>query len=184
MCPQWKSSFWETGPVDGCLQTAWKIVTGADHELPMRKLKEGPLKKLPKDSAAALDAGDNAVEAGKKAILECILASCAVTSRGVGIGSATPAGGAAGGIGRGTGTITGGAAGGGPGLGGRRDHRGLARPRCRQQKKRPLRTEGPFLLGFLTRNADLEAAGSTAQPPQSDRAPPRAGADQQLCRFE
>lgn len=66
------------GPVDACLKTVWNLATGTGKGLPRRKIQEGPLKKLPKD--AVQGAEDNAVEAGKKAILECILASCAVTS--------------------------------------------------------------------------------------------------------
>ncbi|MEK7722173.1 MAG: enoyl-CoA hydratase/isomerase family protein, partial [Elusimicrobiota bacterium] len=67
------------GPVDKCLQTAWKILTGADHTVARRKVKEVALKKLPKDIVPP-DSENNAVEAGRKAILECIQASCAVTS--------------------------------------------------------------------------------------------------------
>ncbi|MBI4800936.1 MAG: enoyl-CoA hydratase/isomerase family protein [Elusimicrobia bacterium] len=67
------------GPIDKCLQTAWKIVTGADHNVARRKVKEAALKKLPKDLALP-DSENNAVEAGRKAIFECIQASCAATS--------------------------------------------------------------------------------------------------------
>ncbi|MBI4670038.1 MAG: hypothetical protein HY747_12815 [Elusimicrobia bacterium] len=66
------------GPMDKCLQTAWKIVTGAEHNVARRRVKESGLKKLPKDIVLE-DSGNNAIETARKSIFESIQNSCAKT---------------------------------------------------------------------------------------------------------
>jgi len=65
------------GPLEACIQTAWSIVTGGDHGIHMRPLATDALSGVPED--AHLHAtGDPAVEGARKAILDCIQASCTV----------------------------------------------------------------------------------------------------------
>jgi enoyl-CoA hydratase/carnithine racemase len=65
------------GPVEQCAQTAWKIATDGDHGLRMRPLAVDALKGVPAESRLP-DSGDAAVEGARKAILDCIQASCTV----------------------------------------------------------------------------------------------------------
>ncbi len=63
------------GPLDKAVQKAWAIVAEADHDLPMRKLNEKSLSAIPTD--ISLPSADSpAVEAARKAILDCINQSC------------------------------------------------------------------------------------------------------------
>jgi len=66
------------GPLDGALQTAWKIAVGGDHGLAERKVKEGVLIGVPSE-VGGLVPGDTAVEAAREAILKAILSSCGVS---------------------------------------------------------------------------------------------------------
>jgi len=65
------------GPVDACARTAWQVATGGEHGLKMRPLATEALKGVPADSRLP-DSGDPAVEGARKAILDCIQASCTV----------------------------------------------------------------------------------------------------------
>lgn len=66
------------GAMNQALQTAWKIVTGRDHGLTLRKLAEGPLTGVPKE-VSGLTPGDAAIEAARQAIIKNIQDSCSST---------------------------------------------------------------------------------------------------------
>ncbi|MEW5806084.1 MAG: hypothetical protein AB1756_01850 [Acidobacteriota bacterium] len=66
------------GPMEKCLQTIWKIVTGGKHGLLKRKVNEKALKNVAKE-IRGLPAPDTPVaEAARKAIAEAIQSSCGV----------------------------------------------------------------------------------------------------------
>jgi enoyl-CoA hydratase/carnithine racemase len=64
------------GPMDDALKTAWTIATEGDHGVALRRVEAGALKGIPRDVGSLVD---GAGEAGVKAILESILASCGTT---------------------------------------------------------------------------------------------------------
>ena len=63
------------GSTEDALQKAWLIATGGDHGIPARRVDEGVLS-LPKDIPSLPPAGNPFIEAGRKAIMDCIVASC------------------------------------------------------------------------------------------------------------
>jgi enoyl-CoA hydratase/carnithine racemase len=65
------------GPMEDALQVVWKTVTGADGALAARKFEAGPLAKIPSDAPGLPETADPSPLAARKAILECIHASCA-----------------------------------------------------------------------------------------------------------
>jgi enoyl-CoA hydratase/carnithine racemase/3-hydroxyacyl-CoA dehydrogenase len=66
------------GPMDEALKTAWKIATGGDHKLKVRKVVDGSLKNVPA-AASGLRPADAAMEGARKAILTSIQESCSAT---------------------------------------------------------------------------------------------------------
>jgi hypothetical protein len=57
----------------------WKIATGGDHRLPRREVARGALEGVPGEVAGLGDAGDEATSAARRAIAECVRASCGTT---------------------------------------------------------------------------------------------------------
>ncbi len=66
-------------PMEKILKTAWKIVTGADHGLKIRKVEKGTLKGVPKAIRGLPDFGNPAIVESRKAIMKSIQDSCAST---------------------------------------------------------------------------------------------------------
>lgn len=64
------------GPMEDALQTAWKIVTGGDHGLTLRKVAEGALSGLPGEMSGIVTPGDAGLEAARQAIFKSINDSC------------------------------------------------------------------------------------------------------------
>ena len=63
------------GPLQQSLATAWSLATGTATSIQLRTLEKGTLKDIPTD--AGISASDNpATEAARKAIMDCIQASC------------------------------------------------------------------------------------------------------------
>lgn len=68
------------GPMDESLQKVWQIATGAEPgAVPRRKLRETALAGMATDIRLP-DSGNPAVETARKAIADCIRASCGVSS--------------------------------------------------------------------------------------------------------
>ncbi|MCK4236367.1 MAG: enoyl-CoA hydratase/isomerase family protein, partial [Candidatus Krumholzibacteria bacterium] len=67
------------GSMDEALKMVWKVVTDGDHGLPVRKVKEGALKGLPKEFGHMADLEDPNLEAGRRAIFKNIQDSCGST---------------------------------------------------------------------------------------------------------
>ncbi len=65
------------GPMEDALQKVWMIVTGGDHGLSIRKVKEGALS-LPVDMPGPAPSDSSAAEVARKAIMDTIRASCEV----------------------------------------------------------------------------------------------------------
>jgi len=63
------------GSIEDAIKVAWKIVSGGDHGIALRKVEEGSLKGVPKE-VSGLTPGDASMEAGRKAILENVISSC------------------------------------------------------------------------------------------------------------
>jgi enoyl-CoA hydratase/carnithine racemase/3-hydroxyacyl-CoA dehydrogenase len=63
------------GPMDDAIQTVWKIASGDGTAPPQRKLIEKALSGIPNETGLP-DSGNPAVEAARKAILDCIRESC------------------------------------------------------------------------------------------------------------
>jgi len=66
------------GALEDALKKVWKIVTDADHGLPRRRIEEGSLRDIPKETGDLPESDNPAAEAARKAIMECIQNSCAV----------------------------------------------------------------------------------------------------------
>ncbi len=66
------------GPVEDALQKAWLIVSGGDHGIRMRKVEAGEIS-LPDTPPDIPPTGNPIIESGRKAIWDCIRASCGVT---------------------------------------------------------------------------------------------------------
>ncbi|TKJ37987.1 hypothetical protein CEE37_13585 [candidate division LCP-89 bacterium B3_LCP] len=66
-----------TGKMEPALKKAWQIASGGKHGLKLRKVKDSALK-VPK-TVKGLPAGDPALEAARKALMDCIQASCGTT---------------------------------------------------------------------------------------------------------
>jgi enoyl-CoA hydratase/carnithine racemase len=66
------------GPVEEALQMAWKVASGADHDLPPRPVEKGPLAEVPRAPEDLAVPETPATEAARQAILECIEHSCRV----------------------------------------------------------------------------------------------------------
>jgi enoyl-CoA hydratase/carnithine racemase len=63
------------GSIEDALKVTWKIVTGGDHGLTLRKVEEGALEGVPRE-VSGVSPGDPGTEAARKAILENVLSSC------------------------------------------------------------------------------------------------------------
>jgi enoyl-CoA hydratase/carnithine racemase/3-hydroxyacyl-CoA dehydrogenase len=63
------------GSMEDAIKVAWKVVTGGEHGLTLRKVEEGTLKDVPRE-VSGLSPGDSGTEAARKAILENVLSSC------------------------------------------------------------------------------------------------------------
>lgn len=66
------------GAMDECLQLVWSLATGGDHGISRRPLQEGAVTGVPTE-VAGLGAGELALEAARKAIVDCVQSSCAAT---------------------------------------------------------------------------------------------------------
>ncbi len=66
------------GPLEDTLEMAWKIASGGDHGLAMRKVEEGALKGVPGE-VNGLVSGDSVTGAARKAILQTVLSACGVS---------------------------------------------------------------------------------------------------------
>ncbi|MCK5058785.1 MAG: hypothetical protein KAT34_19205 [Candidatus Aminicenantes bacterium] len=64
------------GSLEDALQQVWKIVSGGDHGLSIRKVDEGALKGLPGEMSGIVTPGDKNLEAARQAIFKTIRASC------------------------------------------------------------------------------------------------------------
>lgn len=67
------------GPIDNALKTAWNIVSGGEHKVLRRKVEEGVLTGIPVAELNLMPAENPGIEAGRKAIIEAIKASCGST---------------------------------------------------------------------------------------------------------
>ncbi|MCK4765461.1 MAG: hypothetical protein KAW12_24880 [Candidatus Aminicenantes bacterium] len=65
------------GPLEEALKKAYLAASGGDHGLPLRKVEEGALKGLPKETGSIVPPGDAKLEAARLAIFKNIQASCA-----------------------------------------------------------------------------------------------------------
>lgn len=65
------------GPLGESLKTAWRVASGATPGLPLRKVEAGALKGIPAEAGVPAS-DDPAREAGRKAILDTVRASCGV----------------------------------------------------------------------------------------------------------
>jgi hypothetical protein len=74
--PRWLVDY--AGPMGSALKNAWLAVTGGDHGLPLRQLQKDTLH-LPKDVSGLPPADNPLMETARKAILDCIRASCGVS---------------------------------------------------------------------------------------------------------
>jgi enoyl-CoA hydratase/carnithine racemase len=63
------------GPMDEAIKMAWKVASGSDHEIKERKVVEAAITDIPTDFSLP-DSGDEATEAARQAIMECITQSC------------------------------------------------------------------------------------------------------------
>jgi enoyl-CoA hydratase/carnithine racemase len=64
------------GPANDALATVWKIVTEGDHGLQRREVEAGALKDVPRTVGGLAPAGSPEMEEARKAISNCVLASC------------------------------------------------------------------------------------------------------------
>ncbi len=67
------------GSLEGSLQTAWKIVSGGDHDIKLRKLDENKIDGLPTELSKIVPPGNASLEAAREAIFKNIKASCSVS---------------------------------------------------------------------------------------------------------
>jgi enoyl-CoA hydratase/carnithine racemase/3-hydroxyacyl-CoA dehydrogenase len=66
-----------SGPMDGVLSTAWSLASGAGKTtVARRSLTDGALDGIPADVAGLPESGGPATDAARKAIFDCIRASC------------------------------------------------------------------------------------------------------------
>ncbi len=65
------------GVLDDAVKKAWLVASGGDHGLKLRKLNEAALS-VPKEVPGLPPAGNPILEAGRRAISDCIQASCGV----------------------------------------------------------------------------------------------------------
>ncbi|NQT35291.1 hypothetical protein HQ587_08885 [bacterium] len=65
-------------PVEDALKTVWALVTGSETGMARRRVNENPLE-VPKEVPGLKPSGDPVIEAGRKAIMDCIQASCGTT---------------------------------------------------------------------------------------------------------
>ena len=68
-----------TAPLEQALLTAWKIVTGGDHGLPLRKVEAGALKSIPSEISGLSQADDASIDIARRAIFKTIQDSCGVS---------------------------------------------------------------------------------------------------------
>jgi len=66
------------GTMDECLPLVWSLATDGDHGITRRPLEEGAVTGVPTE-VPGLAAGEPAVEAARKAIVDCVQGSCAAT---------------------------------------------------------------------------------------------------------
>jgi len=66
------------GPMQDALRTAWAIASGGEHGLACRGVETGALKGVPTDVPNLPEADSPATEATRKAIVDCVRASCSV----------------------------------------------------------------------------------------------------------
>lgn len=66
------------GPLEQSLAVAWKIATGGDHGIRLRSVEGRSLKERQKEVADIPPSEDPNIEAGRRAIMNCILESCSV----------------------------------------------------------------------------------------------------------
>jgi enoyl-CoA hydratase/carnithine racemase len=67
------------GSLDESIQTAWKIASGGDHGIKRRDFADGALVGVDKALPSLSAAGSPGMEAGRKAIVEAVRASCSAT---------------------------------------------------------------------------------------------------------
>lgn len=67
------------GPMEAALAKAWKIVTGGDHGLTLRKVQEGPLEGIPQDMGELADSGDPMTDEARRAIFKTLQEACKAT---------------------------------------------------------------------------------------------------------
>jgi enoyl-CoA hydratase/carnithine racemase/3-hydroxyacyl-CoA dehydrogenase len=68
------------GPMDQALRTAWALASGTASGPARRPLAEGPLSGVPTSMSGLPAAEDPLVETGRKAILDCVTRTCAVSA--------------------------------------------------------------------------------------------------------
>ena len=66
------------GSTDECLPLVWSLASDGDHGLSRRSLQEGAVAGVPTE-VPGLAAGEPALEAARKAIVDCVQGSCAAT---------------------------------------------------------------------------------------------------------
>jgi enoyl-CoA hydratase/carnithine racemase len=66
------------GSMEDAIKVVWKIASGGDHGLALRKVEEGKLEGVPRE-VSGLSEGDSAVDAARKAIFDNVLSSCGAT---------------------------------------------------------------------------------------------------------
>ncbi|NQT12346.1 MAG: enoyl-CoA hydratase/isomerase family protein, partial [Planctomycetes bacterium] len=66
-----------SGPIGDSLKTVWSLASGSAAGLTKRKLKEGPLEKMPADFPLPAS-GNSATEAARHAIMRSVRSSCGV----------------------------------------------------------------------------------------------------------
>jgi enoyl-CoA hydratase/carnithine racemase len=67
------------GPLEEGIRLAWQVAGDGDHSLKLRRLEEGALKEIPRDTGDIGRTGDSRIEATRDAIFKCIQDSCSVT---------------------------------------------------------------------------------------------------------
>ena len=67
------------GSMEDSIQKIWKIVTGGDHGLSLRKVEEGKLKEIPQEVTGIKSSDDPATEAAREAIFKTMQDSLGVT---------------------------------------------------------------------------------------------------------
>jgi len=73
----WLTDF--SGPLEDSLKIIWKLATGGDHKIIFRKVQTSGLELRSPETGMLAQTGDKNMEAGRAAIVKCIVESCRAT---------------------------------------------------------------------------------------------------------